>query len=204
MKLYRKRNRFLQLLHKLVSRIGLEQTRHILYADRVCSHVFKLFRKCREIFVAVYRTCGVAERSLNVPAFFFCRVYRRFKVARVVERVKYPDDVNAVRDRLLHEVFNHVVGIVTVAENILTAEKHLQLCFLCLCADLSESVPRILVKITQAGVKRGAAPRLKRMVPDRVKLFDYRQHFLCRHSCRRKRLVRIAKHRFAYFNLRHM
>ena len=49
------------------------------------------------------------------------------QIADVVEAVKDTDDVNTVCDGFLNKVLHHIVSIVVVAQNILSAEQHLQL-----------------------------------------------------------------------------
>ena len=49
------------------------------------------------------------------------------QVADVVEAVKNTDNINPVCDRLLNEVLYHIICIVVVAQDILSAEQHLQL-----------------------------------------------------------------------------
>ena len=65
-----------------------------------------------------------------MPLFLLRGVDGGLEVPRIVKRVEDTDDVDAVGNRLLHKVFDHIVGIVTVAKYILASEKHLQLCFL--------------------------------------------------------------------------
>ena len=85
-----------------------------------------------------------------------------FHVAGVVERVEDADDIDAVADRALDELFHHVVRIVLVAQDVLAAQQHLQLGVGQGLAQLAQALPRILVQEAQAGVKRGAAPALQR------------------------------------------
>ena len=58
----------------------------------------------------------------------------------------------------------------TVAQHVLAAEQHLQLRVGALLSDRAESVPRILIQETQAGVKRRAAPALEGMKANLVQL----------------------------------
>ena len=69
-----------------------------------------------------------------------------FKVSYIVKCVKNSDDVNTVCDRLLNEILNEVVSIVTVAEHILSSEQHLQLGVGHLASDYAKSLPWVFVE----------------------------------------------------------
>ena len=60
-------------------------------------------------------------------------------------------------------------------------------------AQLTQPLPRILVQKAQAGVERGAAPALKRVISDRVENFAGGEHLLERHARGSLRLVCIAQ-----------
>ena len=75
---------------------------------------------------------------------------RRFdcglEVPRVVKSVEYTNNTDTVVNGLSNEVLNHVVSIVTVAENVLTAEEHLKLGVFYILFNGTESLPGILVQ----------------------------------------------------------
>ena len=77
------------------------------------------------------RLDGFFDRNLNIPC--------------VVERVENTDYVYAVFHTLFDEHFYHVVGIMTVAQKVLSPKQHLQLGVFDLFADFSQSFPRVLV-----------------------------------------------------------
>ena len=62
-----------------------------------------------------------------MTAFLLCSVDSSLKVSNVIESIENSDDINTVSDRLLNKLFYNVIGIVSVAEDVLTAEKHLKL-----------------------------------------------------------------------------
>ena len=94
-------------------------------------------------------------------------------VSQVVERIEYTDDVDAVFNTLSDEKANDIVGIMLVAQKVLTSEEHLQLGVRARLADLAQALPRIFVEISQAGDERSAAPALERIVARLVKLGQY-------------------------------
>ena len=132
-------------LDKVLRGKGLEQTRHILDADRIDAHVDKLSCIVDVIVGRVNGTRRVGHGDLHVSAFLVGGFDRRFKVARVVQRVEDTNDVDAVCKRFLNEILHDVVGIVAIAQNVLSAEKHLQLGVLDFFSDLAQAFPRILV-----------------------------------------------------------
>ena len=204
MKLNRYLHGLLERLDEVVRVVRLQKSRHILQADGISAHLLELLCVVGEILGRVDRTGGVADRRLNMTAFLLGRVYSGLKVSRVVESIENSQDIDAVRDRLLDEVLNHVVSVVTVAEDILSAEKHLELRILDLSADLSESLPRILVKESHAGVESSAAPRLERMIADLIELIEDRQHLVGRHTRRDQGLMRVTQDGLGNFNLCHL
>ena len=109
MKLNGNGNGLLELFYKLICAVGLQKTCHILDAYGVCAHFLKLLCIFSEGLVCMVGACGVADGSLNVPAFFFCSLYSCLEVSRVVERVEYTENIYAVGNRLLNEVFNNIV-----------------------------------------------------------------------------------------------
>ena len=191
-------------LYEVVSIKGLEKTRHILDTNGVCTHFFKLLCKLSKTFVGVNRACGVANCRLNVAAFLLGRVDRGLEVAGVVERVEDTKDIDTVCDGFLNEIFYYVIGVVAIAEDVLAAEKHLELGVLYLVADLAKSIPGVFVKETKAGVEGRAAPCFESVVADFIHLFENGKHFFRGHSRCDKRLVRVAEDCLTNFHFCHI
>ena len=63
----------------------------------------------------------VNECALDMCAGFFGDTHRHFEVADVVQRVKNPDDSNAVVDGPFDKLGHHIIGVMVVAENVLSA-----------------------------------------------------------------------------------
>ena len=194
---------FFHSLNKLVRVVRREQSRHILYTYRIGAAVLVFLRKLYEVFVVMNRAYRVGYRRLNVSALFLGRVYRGLEVAHVVERVEYPYYVYTVGYRFLHEVLYHVVGVMSVAENVLASKEHLQLCVRSGLSYLSQPVPGILVQESQAGVERRPAPDLERMIADFIHQRQRRKHLLGRHSGRDQRLMSVSAYGFCNSNFCH-
>ena len=197
-------DRLLESLDQLISVIRLKKSRHVLDADRVCAHLLELLCVVRKVLGGINRTGRIADRRLNMTVFLLGSVYSGLEVAGIVERVEDTDNVDTVCNRLLDEILDDVVGIVTVAEDILSAEEHLELGVLYISADLAESFPRILIEEAQAGVECSAAPCLKGVITDLIKLAEDREHFVGGHTGRNQGLMRVAQDRFGNFYLSHL
>lgn len=104
---------------------------------------------------------------------------------------------------MLDEFLHHIVGIRLVAEQILSAQQHLQLGIGHRGADFTQPLPRIFVQIAQAGVKGGASPALHRIVTGLVHGFEDSFKVRIGHPCSNQRLLRVSKDRLGNSNLLH-
>ena len=125
---------------------------------------------------------------------------RCLKIPDIIQTVKDTDDVDPVCAGFLDKIFHYVICIGTVSENVLSTEQHLQLCILEAVAELSQSLPGILLQKAQGSVESSSAPALDRVITDFVHLVDDREHLLCRHPGGDQRLMCITKDRLRYFN----
>ena len=46
-----------------------------------------------------------------MTAFFLGGLYRSLEITKIVQTVKYPNDIDTVGDGLLYELFHHVIGV---------------------------------------------------------------------------------------------
>ncbi len=125
-------------------------------------------------------------------------------IARVVKRIEYTYNIDTVFNGQTAETVDDVVGIVLVAEQILSAEQHLQLRIGKRFSKHTQSFPRVFVQITKARIESSSAPRFQSIITDFVEFIGNRKHFFYFHSRRSLRLMRVAKNRFHYFNLSHI
>ncbi len=161
----------LDALDQMLGLIGAHGAGHILEADGLKAHLFKLLAHLNVLVHGVHGTLrvGDAARGDDVPVVLLGvglhSLEGGFDVAEVVERVEDADDVDAVLDGQLYELLHHVVVIVLVAQQVLAAQQHLQLGVGHVLADVAQTLPGILAQVAQAGVEGGAAPALHRIVP---------------------------------------
>ncbi len=116
-------------------------------------------------------------------------------VADVVQGVEDAEDVDAVCGRPFDEPFQHVVGIMPIADEVLPAQQHLQFGVGHGGPQRAEPFPGILFEEAQAGVEGGAAPDFERPIADGVELLGDGQHVLGPHAGRQERLMAVAQAR---------
>ena len=146
MELNGKRHVILERLYEIVCGVWGKKSRHILDTERICAHILKGFCEVYEVIVIENGACRIGDCRLNVAALLFRCFNSRFEVTGIVECIEDSYDVDTVGNRLLNEIFNDVVSIVTVAEYVLTSEEHLKLGVFNVISYGTKSVPGILVK----------------------------------------------------------
>ncbi len=123
-------------------------------------------------------------------------LHRRLQVADIIQTVKNTDNIDTVRNRLLNKILHHVIRIMIIAQNILPAEEHLQLCILKSCSQLPKPLPGIFLQKPQTRIKCCAAPALYRIISHLIHLINNRKHLFRRHSGCKQRLMRVTKDGF--------
>ena len=113
---------------------------------------------------------GVDKRALDVRTGFFCRFHGAFQVTNIIECVKYADDANAVVYRAMHKFAHHVVSVVVIAENVLSAQEHLDRSLGQVFAKGTQSLPGILVQKPQTAVESSTAPCFECVIHNLIQL----------------------------------
>lgn len=160
MKLDRQLGCGLQGLYKLCSRRRNQQTGHILDADGISPDGLDFFGEVCPVVKGIGIAQGIGHGDLGVAAFLFCCLHCGLEVPHIVQAVENTDDIDAVCDGLLYEVLDDIISVGLVAENILSAEKHLQLRILEAGPELPQALPRIFLQKAEASIECGAAPAL--------------------------------------------
>ncbi|VGP43818.1 hypothetical protein SB01124_04112 [Klebsiella quasipneumoniae subsp. quasipneumoniae] len=184
---------FFDFADQLKGGAGGENAGHVFNRDGVDAGLQQLFGEVEPGLQGVGRAGGVAQGALGVGAVAADRLQGGLHVARVVHGVEDAEDVHAVFDGALHEAFDHVVGVVTVAEQVLAAEQHLQRGLRHRLFQLAQADPRVLAEEADAGVEGGAAPALKRAVADVVKLSGDGEHIVETQTGGEQGLVGVAQ-----------
>ncbi len=184
---------FFDFADQLKGGAGGENAGHVFNRDGVDAGLQQLFGEVEPGLQGVGRAGGVAQGALGVGAVAAHRLQGGLHVARVVHGVEDAEDVHAVFDGALHEAFDHVVGVVTVAEQVLAAEQHLQRGFRHRLFQLAQADPRVLAEEADAGVEGGPAPALQRAVADVVKLSGDGEHIIETQTGGEQGLVGVAQ-----------
>ncbi len=100
---------------------------------------------------------------------------------------------DGVVDRFVDKAVHHAVFVMAVAEQVLTAQQHLQARVGQQGAEGAQPFPRVLIQKTDAGVKGGATPAFHRPVTRLVDVGAGRHHVFKRHAGGQQALVRIAQ-----------
>ena len=116
----------LQTRDELLGVVRRQQGRHVLDAQRVGAHLDEPAGDLDVVIERVHRRDRVDDRRLKVLACLLDRRRRGLEVARVVQGIEDAEDVDAVLGRLGHEAPHDVVAVVPVADQVLTAQQHLE------------------------------------------------------------------------------
>ena len=195
--------RLLEGLDQIIGRIRGQKASHVLDADGIRTRVLQLLGVIGKILDIKDRAGGVGNGRLHMGSFLFGGLDGCLEVTDIVERVKNADDIDAVGNRFLDEILDHVVGIMAVPQHILSTEEHLQLGLGAFFADGAQPLPWVLIQKAQAGVESGAAPAFQRMIPHLVQQLQRGHHLVNGHPGRDQRLMRVSQHRFGNSNTWH-
>ena len=113
--------------YQLSGRVRGQQAGHILDTQGISAHLLDFLSNILPVIHGVSIAQGIAQSNLSMALFLLGSLNGSLQIADVVEAVKDTDDVNTVCDGFLNKVLHHIVSIVVVAQNILSAEQHLQL-----------------------------------------------------------------------------
>ena len=115
MKFQRNRNFFFQCFDQIFRAVGAQQTRHIFNADGIGPHLYHFLGQPHKVLRFVIRTGSINQRALHVGPGLLACFKGSFQVSRIVERVKYTDNGDAVFHALFNELRHYVVRIMVVA-----------------------------------------------------------------------------------------
>ena len=182
----------------VVGGLGLQQCSHVLQRDGVGAHIEQATGELHVALGGVERGDGVADGALGMLAGLLDRLHGPRHVAGIVEGVEDAEHVHAVLGRLLDETVDDVVLVVAVAEQVLTAQQHLQLAVGHQLAEGPQALPGILVQESDTGVIGRAAPTLDAPIACSVDVSARIDHVLHGHASRHEALVRVAQRNFGH------
>ena len=123
----------------------------------------ELLRVFHPLFQCMNRAYRVIDFDVRLAAELLHRLGRCFDIAKVVGRFEYAENIDPIGDGSLDKFVDDRIRVRTVGENVLAAQKHLQLGFGHDRFHPPQPLPRIFVEIAHAHIKRRAAPHFHRV-----------------------------------------
>ena len=169
------------------------------------AHLLKFFSEINEHLIGMYRAYRVDQAALN---FWFLWAFKgsfdgNSQIADIVESIKNSEHTDTMSAGMLYEFLNDIIGVVVVTEKILTAKQHLNRC-LEFCLEFVESLPRVFIEETKAGIESCTAPSLKRLVANIVEGLKHWFHLTVAHTSCAERLMTITQDSFHnFYRIRH-
>ena len=151
-------------------------------------------------FDGVQRTDRVADSSLRVLARFFNGGDSALYVADIVQRVEHAEDVHAVVRGARYAAVHDRVFIMTIAKEILAAQKHLQAAVRQQFAEGTQAFPGIFVEKTDACIEGRAAPTFHTPEASFINVSTDGEHVFQRHSCGQEALMGISEDELGDFD----
>ena len=115
----------LQAADKAFGSVGTQQACHILNADGICAHLCQLLTELYKVLVLMVGADGIYNAALNMCACFLSGTHCAFQVAGIVKSIENTDNRYAVINRTVYKFAYNVIGIMVIAQNVLTAQQHL-------------------------------------------------------------------------------
>ena len=187
-------DRRLQPRDQFEGHIGLEQAGHVLDGNGMRAHVLEPLGQVHPHVDGVDGADGIGNGALGMLAVGNGCLNGALEIARVIEGVEDTEDIDAIDGAALDELLDHIVGVMTITEQVLPAQQHLQRGLGQGFLEFAQPVPGILAQITDAGVEGGAAPAFQRPEANLVELAADRQHVVDAQTRRQQGLVRVAQH----------
>ena len=188
----RQLNRLLERGDQLPGDLRREQPGGVLDHDRVDPEVAHALRQRAPEIHIVGRADGVAESALDHLLRPLRGPDRAFHIAHVVERIEDAEDVDPGGGGVLDEELDRVVGVVTVADQILATNEGLDRGVRSRLAKAAQVVPRVLTQ-PQITLEGGPAESLHRVEANRVHALGERKNLVRQQATTEQGLVAVPK-----------
>ncbi len=97
-----------------------EQSCHVLDSQRITPHILEAFTQINKVFESMYGTDGVANRTFGVPLVLLYLSDGYTDISEIIHGIEDTEHIHAVGACHIHKLLHHIVGIVAVAEQVLT------------------------------------------------------------------------------------
>ena len=184
---------FLQTADQIKSYVRLKDTGHVLDGDGVRAHVRHFFRHFNPHFDGVHGAGGVGDGALGMLASLTNGLDRTIQVTRIVHGVENPEHVYAVLGGTLTETVDHIIGVMTVTQQVLATQQHLLLGVGHSLFQFTDALPGIFAQVTDAGVEGSSAPGFQRPETNLVEFLGNGQHVVKPHAGGKQGLVGVTQ-----------
>src|SRR5690606_16760966 len=151
------------------------------------------FRQLYPHIDGVHRAGGVGNGALGVLAGLANSLDRTIHVAGIVHGIENTEHVYTVFGGTLTETVNHIIRIVTIAQQILAAQKHLLLSVRHGFFQFADALPRVFAQVTNTGVKGSPTPGFQRPETHFVEFLGDWQHVVQTHAGGEQGLVGVTQ-----------
>ena len=191
---HRNGQRLLEAADQLKGHIGTQQAGHVLDGHGVGAHLFDHLALLYPHIQGMHRADSVGDGALCMFSLLDHGGDGALDVAHVVHGIEHPEHVHAVFGGAFHKGVDHIVGVVAVAQQVLSAQQHLLRRVGHGLFQLADTLPGVFAQITDAGIKGGAAPGFQGPESNVVQFCGNGQHVVQTHACGEEGLMRVAQH----------
>ncbi len=199
MEVQRNLHNLFELGDQSVGIVGRNNSGHVLDADGIGAHRFKLLAQLEvvghveDLSPHVALRQRIADRPFEMLAVGLDPLHAGFKVTEVVEGVENAEDVNADLTRLVHESPDDIIGVMPVAHQVLPPQEHRKRRFFDVLFQNPGPLPGIFRQEAVHRVKGCPSPYLHGPKTNLIHLLGDGNHVLGTHPRGINRLVTIAK-----------
>ena len=186
--------------NQIISLLGTHDAGHVLNADGGSAHFLQLLDHFHILGVGVDGGGGVGDGAGGDGAGLHGSFHSHLQVVDVVQSVEDTDHIDTVLHGLLNEQLHEIIGVVGVAQHVLSTQQHLQLGVGHLGTDLAQTLPGIFIQVAQADIEGSTAPALGCVVAGLVDSFQHGLELLVRQTGGDQGLVGITQHSFHKLN----
>ncbi len=173
-----------QRADQIIGGVRRQQAGHVLDGDGIGPHLDQLARLLDVHLQRMHRAHGVADGALGVLAGLLDRAHGGFHVAQIIQGIEDTEDIDATCRGALDEGLHHIIGVVTIAEQVLAAQQHLQRGVGHGFLERLQTRPGVFLQKTHAGIEGRAAPHFETVETGLIEARGNRQHVLGAHAGR--------------------
>ena len=157
-------------LYQVVGLKGLQQTRHILDTDGVCTEICIGFSQIGVNLFCMIGSSGIRNSHLNMLTSLFSGICSTLQVARIVASIEDTENSDTVAGSSLNELIYNVIGIMAITQQVLTTQQHHDGGIGQCSMKLSQALPGIFIQEANAGVKGCSTPAFQTKISYRIQL----------------------------------